>query len=56
MSQSKMFSERMREWFPDARMICECHRELDVCPADCTNLRAARERIREWADGVEFKG
>jgi hypothetical protein len=41
-------SSQLRELFPQARMVCECARELDVCPADCTNMRAAREAIREW--------
>lgn len=40
----------LRELFPDARMICECHRDLDVCPADCSNLKVAREGIRRWGE------
>jgi len=48
--ESKSFAEQMRELFPDARMLCVCTRDLDVCPADCTNLQAARRSIREWAE------
>ena len=50
MTESKSFSAQMRELFPEARMLCYCARERDVCPADCTNMQAAREEIRRWAD------
>lgn len=51
-NNQKPFSQQLRELFPEARMVCYCHRELDVCPADCTNMRAARKEIREWANEV----
>lgn len=46
----KDMATQLREMFPQARMICECHRDLDVCPADCTNMQAVRKKIREWGD------
>ena len=49
--QEKPFSQQLRELFPQARMVCMCQRDLDVCPADCTNMHAMRDQIREWANG-----
>lgn len=50
MPEGKTFAEMMRELFPAARMVCYCHRELDACPGNCTNMQVARKQIREWAD------
>ena len=52
-SKAQSFSARLREMFPEARMLCYCARERDVCPADCTNMKAAREEIRKWGDRGE---
>lgn len=49
-SKPQTFSEQLRELFPEARMVCYCARELEVCPADCTNMQAAREEIRKWGE------
>lgn len=38
----------MREWFPEARVICECGEARGVCPAGCSWLKRAREGVREW--------
>jgi hypothetical protein len=43
----------LRELFPDARLLCECTRDLDVCPPDCSTLKVVRQRIREWAGEVD---
>lgn len=51
MTENKPFSQQLRELFPNARMVCHCQRDLDVCPADCTNMHAMRDQIREWANG-----
>lgn len=55
MSGGKTLAEQMRELFPNARMVCYCHRELDLCPADCTNMQKAREDIRKWAGNGDHR-
>ena len=49
-SKPQTFSEQLRELFPEARMVCYCARELEVCPADCTNMKAARAENRKWGE------
>lgn len=53
MSADKTFAEQLREMFPNARMVCYCHRDCGECPADCTNMQKAREDIRKWAESVD---
>lgn len=50
MSADKTFAEQLREMFPNARMVCYCHRDQGECDASCTNLKKAREEIRAWAE------
>ena len=40
--------ERLRELFPDARMVCECPSQLDVCPSSCSRFAAKRQAMRDW--------
>ena len=53
MAESKTFAELLREMFPNARMVCYCHRDCGECPADCTNMQKAREDIRKWGESVD---
>lgn len=53
MPENKTFAEQLREMFPNARMVCYCHRDCGECPADCTNMQKAREDIRAWGESVD---
>lgn len=53
MPENKTFAEQLREMFPNARMVCYCHRDCGECPADCTNMQKAREDIRAWGGSVD---
>lgn len=53
MPESRTFSEQLREFFPNARMVCYCHRDQGECDASCTNLKKAREDIRAWGEGID---
>lgn len=46
----RVTSARLRELFPEARMVCECPSQRGDCPSSCERMRAAREAIRGWLD------
>lgn len=43
----------LRELFPQARLVCECVEDREVCPAGCPYLLRMRKVIRDWYEGCE---
>ena len=48
-----MTPERLRELFPDARMLCDCPSGRDVCPATCDRFEGKRQAMRDWFASAE---
>ena len=40
----------VRELFPDARLMCQCVEDRDVCPSSCTYFKEAQGEIRRWLE------
>ena len=45
-----MTAADMRELFPDARLMCQCVEDRDVCPASCTYFQEAKGEIGRWLE------
>lgn len=45
---AKLTPEWFRAKFPDAKLRCECVRDLDTCPGSCEHLQAWRGVFRDW--------
>lgn len=40
-----------RGWFPNAKVLCECPEDRDVCPEGCAWLARSRKAVVEWLAG-----
>ena len=38
----------LREMFPDARLLCQCVEDRDVCPSSCDYFKRMQGEIRGW--------
>lgn len=38
----------LREMFPDARLMCQCVEDRDVCPSSCSYFQRMQGEIRGW--------